>query len=196
MRAAGLKEAQLSGYHIPAVNVSTVFAALSRQPVTSSDNSTGLDVAAVPLDGLLLEALVKVAGGQKKGLSYPTHLPLDDLKARLIERMNIFHKVVVEGEAPLFKKGALKLIEVQMKRAAGHNKTHVSGLESFLISPDAVAQALKLKLGCTTAVLKLPGNNVKEQEVLLQGHCVNEVVDYLGKVYAIDKKWIVLPKKN
>jgi translation initiation factor 2D len=83
-----------------------------------------------------------------------------------------------------------------MKRAAGHNKTHISGLESFLISPDAVAQALKLKLGCTTAALKLPGNNVKEHEVLLQGHCVNEVVEHLASVYAIDKKWIVLPKKN
>ena len=77
-----------------------------------------------------------------------------------------------------------------MKRAAGHNKTHVAGLEGFLISPDAIAQALKVKLGCTTAVLKLPGNNVKEQEVLLQGHCVNEVADYLRDVYCIDKEWI------
>jgi len=97
----------------------------------------------------------------------------------------------------------------------------VNRLESFLISPDAVAQArgprggaawptprglphtaplppppwqaLKVKLGCTTAVLKLPGNNVKEQEVLLQGHCLNEVVDYLRDAYCIDKKWVVLP---
>ena len=38
-----------------------------------------------------------------------------------------------------------------------------------------ISQALKIKLGCTTAVLKLPGNNVKDQEVLLQGHCVTEV---------------------
>lgn len=36
--------------------------------------------------------------------------------------------------------GQLKLISIEMKRAAGHNKTHVSGLESFVISPDAVAQ--------------------------------------------------------
>ena len=78
-----------------------------------------------------------------------------------------------------------------MKRAAGHNKTHVSGLENFLISPDAVAQALKIKLGCTTAVLKLPGNNVKDMEVLLQGHCVNEVVEYLRDVFCIAGKEFV-----
>ena len=83
-----------------------------------------------------------------------------------------------------------------MKRAAGHNKTHVSGLENFLISPDAVAQALKIKLGCTTAVLKLPGNNVKDQEVLLQGHCVNEVLEYLKNVYCIDQQWIELKLKE
>jgi len=105
-------------------------------------------------------------------------------------------RVSVEGEAPAFRKGSLKLISVQTKRAAGHNKTHVQGLESFLISPDAVAQALKLKLGCTAAVLKLPGNNVKECEVLLQGLCVDEVVAHLRDVYAIDKKWVVLPPKK
>ena len=94
-----------------------------------------------------------------------------------------FHRVEIQGEAPIERKGALKLIYIEMKRAAGHNKTHVSGLESFCISPDAVANALKVKLGCTTAVLKLPGNNVKDMEVLLQGHCVNEVVEYLRDVY-------------
>jgi len=110
--------------------------------------------------------------------------------------MSSFHRVAVEGEAPVIKKGVLKLVCIEMKRAAGHNKTHVSGLESFAVSPDAIAQALKIRLGCTTAVLKLPGNNVKEQEVLLQGHCVNEVVDYLQAVYCIDKQWIDLKLKE
>ena len=41
--------------------------------------------------------------------------------------------------------------------------------------PNPISQVLKIKVGCTTAVLKLPGNNVKDQEVLLQGHCVAEV---------------------
>ena len=37
--------------------------------------------------------------------------------------MSAFHRVTVEGEAPLFKKGALKLIHIHLKRAAGHNRT-------------------------------------------------------------------------
>lgn len=102
----------------------------------------------------------------------------------------------VEGEAPLIRKGTIKPIHIEMKRAAGHNKTHVSGLESFIISPEGVAQALKVKLGCTTAVLKLPGNNVKDQEVLLQGHCVTEVLEYLKNVYSIDQQWIELKLKE
>ena len=102
----------------------------------------------------------------------------------------------VEGEAPSLRKGALKLIVIEMKRAAGHNKTHIQGLESFVISPNAIADALKVKLGCTVAVLKLPGNNVKDQEVLLQGHCVNEVLEYLKNVYCIDQQWIELKLKE
>ena len=54
---------------------------------------------------------------------------------------------------------------------------------------------LKIKVGCTTAVLKLPGNNVKEMEIVLQGHCVNEVVDYLRKAYCVDRQWIDLGKE-
>ena len=146
----------------------------------------------MPLDEVLLNALVKVAGGSKKGATFATHLPLSELRGKLTERMTAFHRVEVEGEAPSIRKGALKLVVIQMKRAAGHNKTHISGLESFCISPDAVANALKKALGCTTAVLKLPGNSTKDMEVLLQGHCVTEVCDYLREVYCLDKQWLEL----
>ena len=54
---------------------------------------------------------------------------------------------------------------------------------------------LKIKVGCTTAVLKLPGNNVKEMEIVLPGHCVNEVVDYLREAYCVDRQWIDLGKE-
>jgi len=46
----------------------------------------------VPIDDLLLEALVKLAGGVKKGTSFPTHLPLEELKLRLVERMSPYHR--------------------------------------------------------------------------------------------------------
>ena len=65
---------------------------------------------------------------------------------------------------------------------------------SLLVSPNP-SQVLKIKVGCTTAVLKLPGNNVKEMEIVLQGHCVNEVVDYLREAYCVDRQWIDLGKE-
>ena len=52
-----------------------------------------VDVEAVPIDELLLNSLIKMAGGQKKGATWPSHLPLSELKARLAERMSTFHKV-------------------------------------------------------------------------------------------------------
>jgi translation initiation factor 2D len=165
-------------------------------PAAGETGVGSLDPKAIPLDEMLLTALVKVAGGVKAGTTFASHLPLAELKDAMTERMTAFHRVEVEGEAPSLRKGALKQIVIEMKRAAGHNKTHVSGLESFCISPDAVANALKKSLGCTTAVLKLPGNNVKDMEVLLQGHCVNEVVEYLREVYCIDKQWIELKLKE
>ena len=33
-------------------------------------------------------------------------------------------------------------------------------------------------------------------QVLLQGHCVQEVCDYLRDVYCIDKQWIELKLKE
>ena len=112
----------------------------------------------------------------------------------MTERMSSYHRVEVDGFTEI-RKGALKPITIEMKRAAGHNKTHITGLEAYCISPDAISQALKVKLGCTVAVLPLPGKSTKDMEVLLQGHCVNEVVDYLRDAYCIDKKWLELKLK-
>ena len=41
-----------------------------------------MDESAVPLDEMLINSLVKLAGGQKKGTTFPSHLPLDDLRTR------------------------------------------------------------------------------------------------------------------
>ena len=40
------------------------------------------DPTSVPLDGLLLNALVKLAGGVKKGTTFASHMALNDLKVR------------------------------------------------------------------------------------------------------------------
>ena len=190
-----LTAAEAAAYGVPAASVEAVLAAPGGDAQATGEARPTVDMEAVPLDDLLIESLIKLAGGAKKGTTYPSHLSFAELQAKMVERMTQMHKVEVEGEAPSIKKGQLKLIKIEMKRAAGHNKTHVSGLEGLLISPNAVSQVLKIKLGCTTAVLKLPGNNVKEEEIVLQGHCVNEVVDYLRDAYAVDRQWIDLGKE-
>jgi translation initiation factor 1 (eIF-1/SUI1) len=58
-----------------------------------------------------------------------------------------------------------------------------------------VAEALKKKLNCTTSVEKLPGNNVKDKVMQLQGHAHQEIIEYLQKEYNIDKKYIDLKLK-
>lgn len=203
LRAGKLPVSELEDLGATSVDAAMIDTALTADGISgmslaasSSAETPVVDPEAVPLDDLLINSLIKLAGGQKKGTTFPSHMRLAELHSRLLERMSQFYQVVVEGEAPLNKKGSLKNITIDMKRAAGHNKTHIAGLESFLISPEAVAQALKIQLGCTTAVLKLPGNNVKEQEVLLQGHCVNEVVEYLQQVYCVGKEWIDLKLKD
>jgi hypothetical protein len=66
------------------------------------------DMDAVPLDDLLIDSLVKLAGGAKKGTTFPSHLSLAELQSRMLERMTPMHKVEVESEAPAIKKGAPK----------------------------------------------------------------------------------------
>jgi hypothetical protein len=81
MRAAALQQADLATYRVPAGCVDAVAHALSRPPVAPASGGAGgssldtagrasggsLNIAGVPIDELLLESLVKVAGGAKKG---------------------------------------------------------------------------------------------------------------------------------
>jgi hypothetical protein len=47
----------------------------------------GFSLAAVPLDELLLTALVKLAGGAKKGAVFASHMSFQELAGRVAERM-------------------------------------------------------------------------------------------------------------
>ena len=38
-------------------------------------------------------------------------------------------------------------------------------------------------------------NPDQDVEIVLQGHCVNEVVDYLREAYCVDRQWIDLGKE-
>jgi translation initiation factor 2D len=98
--------------------------------------------------------------------------------------------VEVEGFEPRDRKGPLTKVLVVPGRAGGHNKTTVSGLEAFRIDPEELARYGKRLFSCTTSVAELPGKNVHDKEVTLQGHCVSEMVDHLVKVYKLPRQFI------
>jgi translation initiation factor 1 (eIF-1/SUI1) len=102
----------------------------------------------------------------------------------------VWHRVEVDGHEPRDRKGPLPRVQIALGRAAGHNKTTVSGLETFRIDPDDLARYGKRLFNCTASVAELPGKNVHEKEVTLQGHCVSELVDHLAKVYKLPRSLI------
>lgn len=75
-------------------------------------------------------------------------------------------------------------------RAAGHNKTTVSGLETFRVDPDELARYGKKLFNCTASVAELPGKHNHDKEVTLQGHCLRELHEHLIRVYKIPKEHI------
>ncbi|KAH7833900.1 hypothetical protein Vadar_010870 [Vaccinium darrowii] len=122
----------------------------------------------VVLDATLCDALYK--GTVKKGLTYPTEIHKKDLGPTFISRMQAHHRVT-RGKESVVRKGALKTIQLLTERRQGNKKvTKLSGLESFLLDPEALASELQKKFACSTSVAELPGKKGHEVlEVLIQG---------------------------
>ncbi|MBA0611992.1 hypothetical protein Godav_012640, partial [Gossypium davidsonii] len=111
--------------------------------------------ATVVLDATLCDALFK--GAIKKGSTYPTEIHKKDLGATFINRMQAHHMVTRGGES-VVRKGVLKTVQIMTERRQGNKKvTKVSGLETFLIDPEALASELQKKFACSTTVAELPG---------------------------------------
>ncbi|MBA0797159.1 hypothetical protein Gohar_007880, partial [Gossypium harknessii] len=110
--------------------------------------------ATVVLDATLCDALFK--GAIKKGSTYPTEIHKKDLGATFINRMQAHHMVTRGGES-VVRKGVLKTVQIMTERRQGNKKvTKVSGLETFLIDPEALASELQKKFACSTTVAELP----------------------------------------
>ncbi|KAL8482360.1 hypothetical protein ACS0TY_028505 [Phlomoides rotata] len=109
----------------------------------------------VVLDAALCDALFK--GAIKKGSMYPTEIHKKDLGQTFINRMQA-HYEVIRGSDSVVRKGALKPIQIVTERRQGNKKvTKLSGVESFLIDPEALASDLQKKCACSTTVSELPG---------------------------------------
>lgn len=109
----------------------------------------------VVLDAILCDALFK--GAIKKGLAYPTEIHKGDIGSTFIGRMQPHHLVRRGGDS-VVRKGAVKDIQIMTERRQGNKKvTRLSGLETFMVDPEALASELQKKFACSTTVTELPG---------------------------------------
>lgn len=155
----------------PSTHVNPIFAAVgadTRKLYTASEASQIVfgyieqeklvkeaDKSIVVLDATLCDALFK--GAIKKGSMYPTEIHKRDLGQNFINRMQA-HYEVKRGNDTVVRKGALKPLQIVTERRQGNKKvTKLSGLESFLIDPEALASELQKKFACSTTVSELPG---------------------------------------
>lgn len=146
----------------------------------------------VVLDPTLCDALFK--GAIKKGTTYPTEIHKKDLGSTFVNRMQAHH-VVSRGSQSVVRKGALKTIQIVTERRQGNKKmTKLSGLETFLMDPEALASELQKKFACSTTVAELPGK--KGQEVLIQGGVIADVAKHLVEQFGIPKGYIEVLDKT
>lgn len=110
----------------------------------------------VTLDATLCDSLFK--GAIKKGSTYPTEIHKKDLGQTFINRMQAHH-CVTRGNDTVVRKGSLNPIQIMTERRQGNKKvTKLSGTESFLLDPEALAPELQKKFACSTTVAELPGS--------------------------------------
>lgn len=148
--------------------------------------------AIVVLDAILCDALFK--GAIKKGSAYPTEIQKRDVGSTFISRMQAHH-VVTRGTDSVVRKGGLKPIQIVTERRQGNKKvTKVSGLETFLMDPEAIASELQKKFACSTTVAELPGR--KGLEVLIQGGVIEDVAKHLVEQYGVPKRYIEVLDKT
>lgn len=146
----------------------------------------------VVLDPTLCDALFK--GAIKKGTTYPTEIHKKDLGSTFVNRMQAHH-VVSRGSQSVVRKGGLKTIQIVTERRQGNKKmTKLSGLETFLMDPEALASELQKKFACSTTVAELPGK--KGQEVLIQGGVIADVAKHLVEQFGIPKRYIEVLDKT
>jgi len=150
----------------------------------------GLGSDPIKLDEELITALYRAAGAQKKGLTFPEEVELEELEEKMQERMQEYTTIEVAGLPPVTRKGPAMKIEVSLSRKGAHNVTRVCCLEAYGIDVTSLADELKKKMNCTVHVEDMPGKSTKDKMVQLQGHVAQELGDLLLERYGITKTFM------
>ena len=163
-------------------------------------NSLAIDggTTTARLDETLIDGLFK-GFGRKKGASdddLPTEGELTDMQDRMKKRLLEYHTITGLPGGPITKKGHVPVVRLEENRSHGHNVTMVSGLETYGLAMDDLAQNFKKKLMCTTSTAPMPGKNNKNKEVVIQGHHKDAVLAELTGLYGIPEKYINVTQKK
>jgi len=153
------------------------------------------DPAYINLDDLLYSCASAKTEGKAKNKDVepePTtskFMKRDELIRNVLEKMQSWHEIRVEGKDPVTKKGSLSPIQIVTRlRNSRKASTRITGFESFHVI-DAVEMADDLRKVCAGATSVSPSTGKPGLEVLVQGKQSGAVVDYLMSK-GIPKKWI------
>lgn len=152
--------------------------------------------APVKLDEELITALYRVAGGQKKDVTFPEQVEFGELLEKLEDRMKQHTVIDVAGLGQAVRTGPpeASLINVTLSRKGAHNVTKIEHLEAYCINVQAMGDDLKKKLSCTVNVEESEAKNSKEKFLIVQGHVEQELADYLQQKFGITKSFMSVKK--
>lgn len=82
----------------------------------------------------------------------PEFAKREDALSALSSRMQPWYRIVIGGDPPITKKGALRPISVATKVRQGRKAcTLIMGFEPFQLSADALAEALRVRCASSTS---------------------------------------------
>jgi len=142
------------------------------------------DQSYINVDTLLLSTL------SSKNTSEPLEfLKRDELTRRLIDKMQPWYEISVEGNEPVVKKGTLKPISAIVKVRQGRKaSTLITNFEPYLLTADVLAEELRKNCASATSVSPVAGKTAG-LEVLVQGKQIDAVMGLLVSK-GVPKKWI------
>lgn len=144
----------------------------------------------VKLNEEVITMLYRAAGAQKKDLTFPEEVDLSELEDKLQDRMHEHTTVEVAGVGATTRKGPAVKIEVTLSRKGAHNITRICNLEAYGLDVQTLGDELKKKLNCTVHIEDMPGKNVKDKMMQLQGHVDKEFGTFVAEKYGITKAFV------
>lgn len=120
--------------------------------------------------------------------------------------MKTFYQLSRNGHTEI-RKGTPKPIHIKIENRQGGRKhlTHVTGVETFAIPPEELAQQLKVKCAASTTLRQLPakgsgmvsvGSTLTGKDIVIQGSVTDEVISVLTEQWFIPKRFIEAEKAS